>query len=630
MGLNLQSVASSTARELFANGKWAIRRSMSIVPGHCIGVIATSFVNSLIPAAIALSSGALVRELDASAELDESTYPRIGLWLGLVILIFCVRGVSSTLRGFFGQHLNEEVHWGLSCDLLEHSAQLGLDFFEDPDSQDMLSMATRRPGPNCSGFLLRTIDSIGALIKVASLLWILVLIEPWLTAVLMLAGAPLLGIELRMAGRHHIVQALNARKRRWTQYYLSLFTNHVFVASSRILNLLPLMMDRFQTTREEILSSLRRLYRAQLFWRLFALVLYLVASAVVLIGMGSRARSEAIAWSDLTTFAVAALFLQGTLDALFKAIASMTEHSLFLKASIAYLQRPASINEHQGKSPSPVRGDIELEGVTFAYPGGGSVVLDKITLRIRAGETVAIVGHNGSGKTSLAKLLARFYDVDKGRILIDGIDIREWSPRYLHSQIAMVFQQPIRYEATASDNIAFGDWSKLLNHPRSIRRAAAEADVDQMIRLLPEGYETHLGRLFGQATFSGGQWQRLALARALARQARILIMDEPAVNLDVQSEVEFVNSVLRSRHDRTTIIISHRFFTIRRVDRIFVLEEGRLVEQGTQDELMAQDGLYAHLYRLHTGLVRADERREETCGTGDRPEVAISRSRGKL
>ena len=258
--------------------------------------------------------------------------------------------------------------------------------------------------------------------------------------------------------------------------------------------------------------------------------------------------------------------------------------------------------------PSAVRGEIRLEGVTFSYPRSSKRVIDELSMTIRPGETVAIVGQNGAGKTTLAKLITCLYQATGGEVLIDGIPIHDYDTKALHQRMAFVFQRPTRYEATALDNIAFGDWRRLLDCPEEVHRIARSARVDEMIRGLPQGYDTLLGRMFGDEDLSGGQWQKLAIARSLACDPSIVILDEPAANLDVNAEYDLYQGVQELIRDRTTILISHRFSTVRMADRIFVLDEGRIVEEGNHDELLGREGTYAAMCKVHEATLRLNTR----------------------
>ena len=212
---------------------------------------------------------------------------------------------------------------------------------------------------------------------------------------------------------------------------------------------------------------------------------------------------------------------------------------------------------------------------------------------------MALVGENGSGKTTLAKLIAGLYTPDRGRILLDGRDITEIDPGSLHRQIAFIFQSFSRYEATAADNIAYGDWEHILGDRTRVEEIARAAGVHDMVAAMPAGYDTLLGRSFGAHDLAGGQWQKLAVARAFARPARLLILDEPTAAHDARAEYELFVRARELAHGRTTLLISHRFSTLSMADRILVMHEGQIVEQGTHDELMEHAGRYSELYGLH-------------------------------
>jgi ATP-binding cassette subfamily B protein len=233
--------------------------------------------------------------------------------------------------------------------------------------------------------------------------------------------------------------------------------------------------------------------------------------------------------------------------------------------------------------------------------------LEDVSLAIEPGEVVALVGPNGAGKSTLVKLLGRLYEPEQGAILLDGHKLSDFAPENLRLRLSFVFQRFARYEATAGENIAYGDWRRLRDDPDAIEEIAERTGAADMIARLPDGYETHLGRSFGHTTLSVGQWQLLAMARAMARDAQVLVLDEPTSNLDARTEYEVFSRFRELARGRTTLLISHRFTTVGMADRILVLEGGRLVEEGTHDDLLAGGGVYARLYELHRRLYEVQQ-----------------------
>jgi ATP-binding cassette subfamily B protein len=296
----------------------------------------------------------------------------------------------------------------------------------------------------------------------------------------------------------------------------------------------------------------------------------------------------------------------GYLDSIMSAIASFYNNSLFISDFYAFLNLEKKVVEPKEPRlfPKPIKQGITFEHVHFSYPGSSGKVIEDVSFTVWPGEHVALVGENGAGKTTLIKLLCRLYDPSSGRIMVDGIDLKDFDTRALCSQISAVFQDHAKYNMTARENIWFGD---VTADPKGgmVEQAAQFAGADDFIKRLPAGYETLLGRLFQEGQeLSIGQWQKLALARAFLRNSQILILDEPTSNLDARTEFEVFRRFHELAKGRTVFFISHRFSTVRMADRIFILAGGRIVESGSHQELVQANGVYAELFQLQAQYYR--------------------------
>lgn len=599
-----------TRRELLRSAVRTMSRVWRSAPAHLLGYLAVALVGSAAPITVAWLTRAV---------LDHVAQHRTGSLLGLALAITAVT-TAVAVASHAGQYLRAEVDRRTATSAKDElfaavSRSTGLAAFENPAFLDRLRLAQQ--SASHPGRLVDTaMSAASGLVTVVGFVGSLALISPAFTVLVLLAALPALLIEMRLTRQRTAMLWRIGPAERREAFYAQLMSTASAAKEIRLFALGDFLRLRMLAELRTANAARRRMDRQELL-----IQAGLAAASAGVAGAGLvwailAAGDGRLSIGDVSMFVAAIAGVQGALNVVVAAGVMAYEHLLNVQHEFSIVTAGPDLPlPDADRDLPPLRRGIELRDVWFRYSDGHPWILRGVDLFVPHGQTVALVGRNGAGKSTLAKLLCRFYDPTRGAILWDGVDIRDIPPEALRARISAVFQDFVAYELTAAENVAVGDLA-LAEDLERIARAAREADIHDTVTALPHGYRTLLSRGFASeqdeeadgVLLSGGQWQRLALARGFLRRDRdLMILDEPSSGLDPEAEYEVHRQLRKLRSGRTSVMISHRLGAIRDVDRIVVLADGVVAEEGGHTALLADGGVYARLFARQAAGYRDDD-----------------------
>lgn len=574
-------------------------------PGLTLAGCSLRVFNALVPVAMLWVSKMIIDVVVAGLKSPDRIPEQIWLLLGAEFLLAAAGTISGRAIDYCDARLADEFSREVSLRIMDHAARLDLACFEDPVFYDKLERARVQATDR-----IAMLNGMGRLLQQAitltSLSAAVISFSPPLFLLLVLCVVPAFLGESHFAFLGYSLAYSLTPVRRELDYLRVIGTSKESAKEMKVFGLAPYLRERFCILTGDLIRRNRELTTRRLKW----------GSALALVGsLGYYAAYAFVVYQTLRgrlsigqlTFLAGALAGSSShIQMIFSTFSSIADQSLFLTDLMHFFAVKPRIacRADALPAPRPIRNGFEFRKVSFHYPGSERLVLNNLDFRIEAGQRIALVGENGQGKTTFVKLLTRLYEPSAGAILLDGVDLREYDITDLQRQIGVIFQDFMRYDLPARENIGVGRIENL-SDLRSIREAARKSGADEIVARLPHGFDQMLGRRFeGGVDLSGGEWQKFALARAYLRDAQVLILDEPTASLDAAAEYEVFRRFAELTQGRLAILISHRFSTVRMCDRIVVLEKGVIREEGTHQELLATGGSYARLFQLQAANYR--------------------------
>ncbi|MCS6839289.1 MAG: ABC transporter ATP-binding protein/permease [Roseiflexus sp.] len=591
-----------------------IRRAFGNIPGAFRLVWKADRTSTVIMAALALVAAALpATQAWAGALIVDSVVdsfmarldPLIGLkralpYLGFELTLLLIGAAAAQMRAFYEHVLNARLKHTINTEIIRKALTLDLHYFEDASFYDKLQNARREADFRALGIINGSYSVVQNLLTLLSFAVLLMAFSPLIALVLFGATIPAFVAQGRYSNLFFRMLTWRAPEFRRMNYLEYVLTVDSTVKEVKLFNLgeplLKRYSDIFHTIFREDVDLARRRSIISVGWGALASLSYYGAYAWIVF----LTIAGAMTLGGMTFYLTLFRQSQGAFQSLFGSITRLYEHGLFMDNLFTFLSLQPQMRRALRPAPVPprLRRGLEFRNVSFRYPGRDDWALREINLTIAPGEKLALVGPNGAGKTTLIKLLTRLYDPTEGCILLDGVDLRDYDLDEVRRRISVIFQDFVRYQLTARENIGFGQID-CLNDLQRISEAARRGGADEIVATLPAGIETMLGRWFEHGyELSGGQWQKIALSRAFMRDSEVLVLDEPTAALDAEREYEIFQRFRDLTAGKIAVLISHRFSTVRMADRIAVIEGGRMTEIGTHAELLQRGGTYARLFEM--------------------------------
>jgi len=533
---------------------------------------------------------------NANKNLSETyLWELIVIEFGLVVLMSALNRAVTLIDGLLGDLFANFS----SIKIMKHAATLDLDQFEDSVFYDKLERA-RQQSTGRAALLTQVLTQLQDFITMFFLGTGLILFNPWFTLILIFSTVPSFIGEYYFNTKNYELIRSQSHRRRELEYLSSIGASNETAKEVKIFDLSQFLIDRYYSIFKHLYSDNKKLGLKRSIWGTFLGVLGSVGYYMAFVYIVQRVLSGSLSIGGLTFLLGSIRQLGAVLQNVSRRFSVVSQGTLYLSDFFDFFEiKPRIVQSANGRSfPNPIKDGFTFENVGFKYTNSNRWANRHLNFTLNVGEKLALVGENGAGKTTLVKLLVRLYDPSEGRILLDGIDLREYNIAELRMHIGIIFQDFLRYQMTASENIAVGNIKEKAND-KLIETSARQSLANTIIERLPYQYNQMLGRHFDQGVeLSGGEWQKIAIARAYMRDAQLMVLDEPTAALDARSEYEVFERFSELTKDKTAMLISHRFSTVRMADRILVLDKGQILEIGSHEELLEKNGHYAELFQL--------------------------------